>query len=397
MDVVYVRCAGMDISKKDVKVCVRVAAPGGRTKTESTTWGAVSSQILALGDYLLEQRVECVVMEATGDYWKPFYHLLGEAGLDVVLANARSVRQIPGRKTDVADAAWLADLCAHGLVRGSFVPPAPIRELKDLVRARTIMVRLRGQEAQRLEKLLESAAIKLSSTISNILGSSGRRIVEAMIQGRNDPAALAGLGGSRLKASKNDLAEALTGRFTAHHAFLAQLHLDTIDGYTTQINSIDERIGTYFDPKDDDSRAGADLAKDLEEARKNLTTIPGVSQTVAEVILSEIGCDLSSFHTPEKLTSWAGVAPGSNESAGKVKSSRCRPGNTYLKGALGIAALAATNTKNTFLRARYQRIARRRGHVRALVATERAILKAVWHILTTGLALTVWCGPTVTV
>ncbi len=380
MNVVHPRCCGMDISKRDAKVCVRVQQ-GQQTSATVTTWSSLSSSILQLAEHLRVQRVSLVVMEATGDYWKPFYYLLAEAGVEVMLVNPRQARQIPGRKTDVADAVWLAELGAHGLLRGSFVPPTPIREVKDLVRTRTTLVRMRGSEAQRLEKLLESAAIKLSSTISDIIGASGRRMLEAMIAGVSDPAELASLAHSGVKASTDDLQEALTGRFTDHHGFLARVHLDIIDNYTTQIALLDQRIQACFTDHGGEDAAGPG---DLQIARDLLTTIPGISTVTAERIIAEIGIDMTIFDTPRRLTSWAGIAPGSNESAGKIKSSRCRPGNTHLKAALGIAALAATRTKNTFLAARYRRVASRRGHLRALVAIQRTMLTAIWHILTTG-------------
>ena len=234
MDVIHPRCCGMDISKRDAKVCVRVQDEA-RVSTQVTTWSSLSSAILELADHLLGQRVSLVVIEATGDYWKPFYFLLTEAGLNVMLVNARQARQIPGRKTDVADAVWLADLAAHGLLHGSFVPPKPIRDLKDLVRTRTTLVRLRGEEAQRLEKLLESAAIKLSSTISNLVGVSGRRMLEAMIDGVTDPAVLASLAHGTIHASADELREALTGRFRERHAFLSRVNLDLIDQHTAAI------------------------------------------------------------------------------------------------------------------------------------------------------------------
>jgi transposase len=344
----------------------------------------MSSQILQLADHLRGQKVTCVVMEATGDYWKPFYFLLTEAGLNVMLVNARQARQIPGRKTDVADAAWLADLGAHGLLRASFVPPKPIRELKDLVRTRTTFIRLRGEEAQRLEKLLESSAIKLSSTISNIVGVSGRRMLEALIDGVTDPEALAALADGRVKASAEDLREALTGRFTDHHGFLTKVHLDLIDNYTAQIDAIGQRIDACFTARDDDDDTEQARKTDLAAKRDLLITIPGLSTTTAEKVLAEIGADMSVFPTAKHLTSWAGIAPGANESAGKVKSSRCRPGNTYLKGALGIAAMSATRSKDTFFAARYKRIASRRGHTRALVAIQRSMLTSIWTVLTTG-------------
>jgi transposase len=388
MEVLHPRCAGLDISKQDVKVCVRIVPEGQvRPVVEITTRGATSGQILELGQYLLGKQVTCVVMEATGDYWKPFYYLLGEVGLDVTLVNARSVKQIPGRKTDVADALWLADLGAHGLVRGSFVPDAPVRELKDLVRARTTLVRLRGQQAQRLEKLLESAAIKLSSTISDILGVSGRAMLQAMIDGENDPGVLAGLADRRIKAGHDELAEALTGRFSQHHAFLARVHLDTIDAHSVQITKLEARISAYFDPDATTgpaTRVPSETRTDLNIKRDLLSQIPGIDKTTAEQILAEIGPDLSAFPTAKHLVSWAGVAPGANQSAGRVKSTKCRPGNTYLKGALGVAALTNTRVKTSFFHARYKRVLIRRGHAKALVAVEHAILTAIWHVLTTG-------------
>jgi len=382
MDVVHARCAGMDISKNDAKVCVRIAGRG-RVKTSAvvTTWTARSSVILRLADMLAEQQVTCVVMEATGDYWKPFYYLLTEAGLPVMLANARQVRQIPGRKTDVADAVWLADLAAHGLVRGSFVPDLEIKELKELVRTRTGLVRSRGEEVQRLEKLLESAALKLSSVINDINGLSGRRMIEALIGGERDPNVLAALGDGRLKATKAELAEALTGRFSEHHGFLAKVHLDLIDAYTARIGELSTRIDTYFTHDNDEADSAGPIG--LGHARDLLATIPGISTRAAEQILAEMGNDMTVFASPGQLASWAGLAPGANESAGKVKTSACRPGNTYLKHTLGIAAMSAARTKNSFLEARYKRILARRGHRRALVAVARTILETCWHLLTT--------------
>jgi transposase len=377
MEVIHPRCCGMDISKRDAKVCVRIQH-GTRATTTVTTWSSLSSKILELADHLAAERVSLVVIEATGDYWKPFYYLLEEFGLEVMLVNPRQARQIPGRKTDVADAVWLADLAAHGLLRGSFVPPKPVRELKDLVRTRTILVRLRGQEAQRLEKLLESAAVKLSSTISDIVGLSGRRMLEAMIAGVDDPAELAALADGRVKASAEELTEALTGRFTDHHGFLARVHLDIIDSYTTQIALLEQRVQACFSGDDRDQHGDMAAKRDL------LTTIPGIATLTAERVIAEIGTDMSVFPTPAHLTSWAGIAPGSNESAGKVKSSKCRPGNRYLKGALGAAALSVARSKDTFFAARYRRLVSRRGHERAIVAVERALLTAVWHVLQSG-------------
>jgi len=249
MEIVHVRCAGLDISKRDAKVCVRVGGAGRRKTVETvTTWGSTTNQVLALRDHLIAEQVRCAVMEATGDYWKPFYYLLEDAGFEVLLVNARHVKNLPGRKTDVSDATWLAQLGAHGLVRGSFVPPEPIRALRDLTRARTAITRERGREIQRLEKLLEDAGIKLSSVASDITGVSGRAMLHALVAGQRDPAALADLARRRLRSKIAQLTEALTGRFTDHHAFLARVHLDLIDRHTAAIDEITARIEQVIEP-----------------------------------------------------------------------------------------------------------------------------------------------------
>ena len=273
MEVIHARCAGIDISKKDAKVCVRVAGSGRRKTIETvTTWSSMTRQILSLREHLLGEQVTCAVMEATGDYWKPFYYLLEDAGFEVLLVNARYVKNLPGRKTDVADATWLAQLGVHGLVRGSFVPPEPIRHLRDLTRARTAITRERSREAQRLEKLLEDCGIKLSAVASDILGVSGRLMLEALIAGDRDPAALADLAKRRLRSKIPALTEALTGRFTEHHGFLARVHLDLIDQHTTAIERLTERIGALMEP----FRAFHDL----------VVTIPGIAVLTADVIVA---------------------------------------------------------------------------------------------------------------
>src|SRR5271163_215693 len=249
VEVVHARCAGLDISKRDAKVCVRVAGAGRRKTVETvTTWGSVTSQILALRDHLIAERITCVVMEATSDYWKPFYYLLEDAGFDVLLVNARHVKNLPGRKTDVADATWLAQLGAHGLVRASFVPPEPIRHLRDLTRARTAITRERSREAQRLEKLLEDAGIKLSSVATDITGASSRAMLEALIDGQGDPAAIADLVHWRMRPKIPALIEALTGRFSEHHRFMTRLFLDRIDAHSADIARLDSRIEEAMEP-----------------------------------------------------------------------------------------------------------------------------------------------------
>ncbi len=371
MEVVHARCAGLDISKRDTKVCIRVAGKGRRaTQQTVTTWGSMTNQILALREHLIAEQVTLVVMEATSDYWKPFYYLLEDAGFEVMLVNARHVKNLPGRKSDVSDAAWLAQLGAHGLVRGSFVPPEPIRQLRDLTRTRTAITRERGREVQRLEKLLEDSGIKLSAVASNITGVSGRAMLEALIGGQRDPAVLADLAQRRLRSKIGALTEALTGRFSEHHAFLARVHLDLIDRHTQAIGQVSDRIEQVIEP----FRGFWEL----------ITTIPGISTVVADVICAETGADMTRFPTAGHLASWAGTCPGSNESAGRVKSTKTRPANPYLKGALGIAAKSVARTKNTYLGAKYRRIASRRGPMKALVAVEHAMLVAIWNMANTG-------------
>ncbi len=371
MEVVHPRCAGVDVSKRDAKVCVRVAGTGrAKARSTVTTWSSVTNQVLALRDHLIGEQVTLVVMEATGDYWKPFYYLLEDGPFEVMLVNARHVKNLPGRKTDVSDAAWLADLGAHGLVRGSFVPPPPVRQLRDLTRTRTTITRERAREIQRLEKLLEDAGIKLSSVATDISGVSGRAMLAALVAGERDPGVLADLAKRRLRSKIPELTEALTGRFGEHHAFLTRLHLDLIDQHTTAIGELTARIEVVIEP--------------FRRVRDLIVTIPGISTLVADVVIAETGGDMTRFPTAGHLASWAGTCPGSNESAGRVKSTATRPGNPYLKGALGIAAMSAARSKGTYLSAKYRRIAARRGPVKAVVAVEHAILIAMWNMLTTG-------------
>ena len=375
MEVVHTRCAGIDISKRDAKVCVRVQEPTrARSSSTVTTWGSVTSQILALRDHLIAEQVTLVVMEATSDYWKSFYYLLDDGPFEVMLVNARHVKNLPGRKTDVSDAAWLAQLGAHGLVRGSFVPPEPRRQLRDLTRTRTAVVRERTREFQRLEKLLEDSGIKLSSVASTLTGVSGRSMLDALVAGERDLAVLADLAQRRLRNKIPELTEALTGRFNDHHAFLVKLHLGLIDEHSRAIDEITERIEGVMEP----FRAARDL----------MVTIPGISTRVADVIVAEIGVDMSRFPSAGHLASWAGTCPGSHESAGRVKSTHTRPGNPYLKGALGIAALAAARSNDTYYSAKYRRIASRRGPIKAVVAVEHAMLIAIWNMLQTGTTFT---------
>lgn len=370
MDVVHDRAVGIDISKRDAKVCVRV--PGkkpGTLTTTVTTWGSTTGEVLRLREFLEGQHVTVVVMESTSDYWKPFYYLMEES-LPVMLVNAKNARNIPGRKTDVSDSQWLAQLAAHGLLRASFVPPEPIRELRDLTRARAITVRDRTREIQRLEKFLESSGIKLSAVVSELTGVSSRAMLDALVDGERDPRILAGLAQGRLKAKIPELVEALVGRFGEHHAFMTRSHLNQIDTLTARIDEFTEHIEEAMAP--------------FRHVREALTTIPGISNIGADVIIAETGADMTVFPTAGHLASWAGVSPGSNESAGRVKSTKTMPGNKHLKAALGTAALSASRSKNSYLAVKYRRIAARRGNIKAVVALEHTILTAIWNMLTTG-------------
>lgn len=371
MDVLHERCAGMDISKKDAKVCVRTPSTGNRFKQTITTYGATSGEVLRLRRDLEAAQVSLVVMEATGDYWKPFFFPLAET-LNVELINAKQAKNIPGRKTDVSDAAWLAKLAAFGLLRASFVPDEPIRQLRDLTRARSGLAQEQVREFARLEKILEDTGIKLSLKASALTTKSSRKILEALIAGEHDSAALAELATRQMRKDMPVLLDALSGRFTQHHAFMVRLRLDRIDELERNIALLEARIDEVIEP--------------FRLARELLTTIPGISDTVAAVIIAETGGTMEQFPTPGHLASWAGVCPGQNESAGRVKSTRTRPGNRHLKGALGIAALSVVRSNNTYLAVKYRRIKARnpKRSLIALVAIEHTILVAVWKMLTTG-------------
>ncbi|SCL13557.1 IS110 family transposase [Micromonospora inyonensis] len=371
MDVLHDRCAGLDISKRDVKACLRT--PGTRRnqrRSEVRTFATTTNDLLALRDWLVAEQVSLVVMEGTGDYWRAPYCLLEDA-LNVELVNARQVKAMPGRKTDVADAVWLAQLAECGLLRASFVPPEPIRQLRDLTRYRTVLTEERTREAQRLEKELEDAGIKLSSFATDILGISGRAMLEALIRGERDAQVLAEMARGRMRSKIPDLAQAMIGRFGDHHAFLCRMHLDRIDAISRDIATLSTRIERVMAP--------------FRDQLTRLDGIPGISLRVAEVIIAETGGDMSRFPTAGHLASWAGVSPGNHESGGKRKSGKTTKGNRWLRDALGTAAMAAARSKNTYLGAQYTRLVRRLGSKpKALVALEHSILTSVWHMPTDG-------------
>ncbi|MDN5760381.1 MAG: IS110 family transposase [Tomitella sp.] len=370
MEVLHPRCAGIDIGKKVLAVGVRIEGAGrARSKTKVVKHAAMTADILALREDLIASQVTCVVMESTGDYWKPVYYLLEGGPFELIVGNAAQIRNLPGRKSDVSDASWLAQLGAHGLVRPSFVPPPPIRELRDLTRDRTALVRHRATLLNRVEKVLEEASIKLSSVASDLNGVSCRAMLDALIAGERDPQVLAGMARGRMRAKLPQLGQALTGRFSEHHAFRINVLLGQVDHLGDAVAEYDQRIEAAIEP--------------YRWFRDLITTVPGIAVATADVITAETGADMSQFPTAKQLASWAGVTPGSNESAGVFKSAKTRKGNTHLKGALGIAAIGAARSKNTYLSKRHWRIAARRGKLKAIVATEHAILTAIWYMATT--------------
>ena len=366
MEVLYPRCAGLDVHQANVVACVRIAEDAKATH-EVRTFETTTKGLLALADWLSSCGCTHVAMESTGVYWKPVWHIL-EGHFELILANASHIRNVPGRKTDVNDATWISDLLAHGLIRGSFVPPAAIQELRDLTRTRKQLVRELSRHELRLHKTLEDANIKIVGVISNILGKSGRAFLDAIIAGESDPEKLADLASKRLRASREQIVEALRGRVQAHHRFMLKLHLEQINALQGAIEQIERRLGERLEP--------------FREDVKLLVTIPGVSDTVAQVMASEMGMDMHRFPSAESLISWAGMCPRSDESAGKRRSTRIRKGAPWLKTTLVQAAWAAIRVKNSYLRALFYRLKARRGGMKAVVAVAASILRSAYYMLT---------------
>jgi len=369
MEVLYPHCAGLDVHKETVVACQRHMA-NGTVKREVRTFRTTTKDLLALSEWLTGQQCTHIAMEATGVYWKPVWHVLSDGDFTLVLANAGHVKNLPGRKTDVNDATWLADLMAHGLIRGSFVPDAQTQELRRLLRTRKQFVREGSSHVQRLQKTLEDANIKLDSVISDIIGLSGRAMIEALIAGESDPDTLAALAHHRIKAPPAALREALRGRVTAHHRFLLQLHLQHIDALDTAISAIDREVDTHLEP--------------FRTAVLLLTTIPGVSDLSAQVIRAEIGGDMSRFPTVGHLISWAGLCPKNDESAGKRRSNRMRKGAPWLKTTLIQCAWAAARKNGSYLQAQFHRLRSRHGAKKAIGALAASILTAAYHMLKDG-------------
>lgn len=376
------RVAAIDVAKASGKVCVRIPGPKRRiTRVWDVT--TTTNAIMDLGDELADMGIERVVLEATSDYWRPFFYVLEARGLRVWLVNARDVKNVPGRpKTDKLDAIWLAKLNERGMLRPSFVPPREIRELRDYTRLRSDLIEERSRHKQRVEKLLEDALIKLSTVATDIFGVSGRAMMEALIAGEKDPDVLAGLAVRRLRSKSAALKEALTGRFDAHHGELLRLLLDQIDALSTQIDKLTARVDTLVGqiPEAHPRSTGGSGSGGGLSVLERLDEIPGIGPRAAQIIVAEIGLDMAQFPTPAHLCSWAKLSPRTIQSGPKSRSGKVGKGNPYLKGILGEVASAAAKT-DTFLGERYRRLVRRRGRQRALVAIARSILVIVWHLL----------------
>ncbi len=369
MDIMYSHCCGIDIHKRSVTACVVTSGTGAAAAKDIRTFGTMTAELLALADWLAAAGVTHVAMESTGVYWKPVWNLLEEQ-FTLVLVNAQHVKAVPGRKTDVADAEWLADLLRHGLLRSSFVPNRPERELRELTRYRTSLVRVRTSEVNRLHKTLEGANIKLGSVVSDLTGVSARAMLEQLVTGNEDAAALAQLAKGAMRAKTDQLEQALMGRMSAHQRFMVAQHLIAIDSFDTQIAAVSAQIDERLAP------CAAELAL--------LMTIPGIGKRTAEVVVAEIGTDMSRFPSAAHLASWAGMCPGHDESAGKRRSGRTRKGSPWLRTALTEAAHAAGRTKDTALAARYHRLVARRGRKKTAVAVGRLILEIAYQLLSTG-------------
>lgn len=368
MRVIHSRCAGGDVDKMRIVVCVRIQE-GAKIRRDTRTFQATTTGLVALGDWLEENGCTHLLIESTGVYWRPVYHLLSER-VEVILANAAQVKNVPGRKSDVSDAAWLADLLAHGLVRPSFVPPPDIQELRDLTRTRRQFVREIARHKLRLQKTLEDCNIKIAHVVSDLLGDSGRRMLKALIDGETDPGRLADLGDRRLQSSRDERREALRGRVTRHHRFMLNLHLSQVELLEATVAELDARIEQATEP--------------FRPIGERLVAVPGLSFIAIWCILAEIGVDMTRFPTAAHLVSWAGLCPRLAKSAGKRLSTRLRPGNPWLKTLLIQAAWAASRKKGSYFNAQYRRLRAHRGPQKAIVAVAASLLTTIYHLIRDG-------------
>jgi transposase len=368
MEVLYPRCAGLDVHARSVTACIRIAS-GPDVSYQLRTVPTTTRGLLELADWLAAAQCTHVAMEATGVYWKPVWHVL-EPQFTLVLANAMHIKHVPGRKSDTVDAAWIADLLAHGLIRSSFVPPAPIQELRDLTRTRKQLVGEIARHTLRLQKTLEDANLKLTHVVSDIVGKSGRAILKALIAGETDPNRLVDLTAGRLKATREQLVDALHGRVTAHHRFMLDLHLTQIEALDAAIDKLERHMGDAMAP--------------FQAAVSVLTTMPGLSDTAARVLIAEMGTDMTRFPNPGHLVSWAGLCPRLEVSAGKRHSTRIRHATPWLKTTLLQGAWAATRKKNSYLHAQFLRLKTRRGPKKAIIAVAASMLTAAYFMLRDG-------------
>jgi transposase len=398
MEVLYERCAGLDVHKKTVKVCLITPGADQHPHKEIRTYATKTQDLLDLRDWLKEQGCTTVAMESTGVYWRPIYNLL-EGDFELLVVNAQHFKTVPGRKTDVKDAEWIADLLQHGLLRASFIPSAPKPELRDLTRYRTRLVEERAREVNRLQKTLEETNLKLGDVVSDVMGKAARAILQAIVAGETDPGRLADLARGRVRAPSAELERALTGKVTAHHRFLLGEHLQQIESLEGAIRRVSDEIARRFSPPDppEESRlehlqssheaapppSTDEAARPLtwEEAVELIDPITGISSLAAQGILTELGVDMGRFASAKHLASWAGVCPGNHESAGKRLSGKTRKGNPWLRRLLIQSAHAAAHSKNTYLAAQYHRIASRRGPKRAAMAVAHSILVIIYHVL----------------
>lgn len=366
MQAIIERCCGIDVHKKTIVACLMVGKPNEEPKTTLKTFSTMTKDLLECRDWLESEGCTHVALESTGVYWKPVFNIL-EGSMEIILANARHVKNVPGRKTDAKDCEWLAQLLRHGLIRGSFIPAKPIRELRDLTRYRQKLIQQRSSELNRIQKFLEDANIKLSSVATDINGVSAQKMIEHLIKNDLSPKEMADLAKGRLRNKISELEKALEGKLTDHHRLMLEISLQVVDSFDQAIEKLNKEIDQRMEPYRKESEA--------------LQTIPGVKKKAAESITAEIGVDMSPFPSDAHISSWAGVSPGNNESAGKHRSGRTTPGNKWLKATLTEAAWSASRTKKTYLKARFQRLASRRGKKRACLAVAHTILTMAYHII----------------
>jgi len=369
MEVILGCCAGLDVHKESVQACVRTMGVGGKVEQQVRGWGTMTSDLMEMAQWLAAAGVTHVAMESTGVYWKPIFNIL-EEGFEILLVNARQFRNVPGRKTDIKDCQWIAQLLQHGLLKGSFIPPRPQRELRDLTRQRAQIMDERSRISNRIQKVLEDANVKLGSVASNVIGVSGRLMLEAIIGGQDDPEKLANLAQRSLRSKIPQLEQALYGRLTEHHRWMLGLLMDQLSSNEALVERLDERI--------------AQCTRPLEPVLERLDEIPGIDVRVAQVLMAEIGPRMEPFPSHAHLASWAGISPGNNESAGKKRSGKTTKGSRWLRQALVQAAWAAAHKKDSYFQAHARNLMHRRGRKRGLVAVAHSLLLVIYHMLKEG-------------